>query len=502
MGCFDRSPSEDANAGAPPDAGALPGGVPDPSKDPRSPVAACPNSCASSLHIEGCRAVPINGTIDLYAVMDCGAGEIKWSTTSGKITLSGTDGINIQARAGANPSNGRGQEVVKVDWSYADCSPLSATIAVTVVDVVFSESAAESYGYDDMDTVIDRKDDHVSVKKLDSTVVHVDIKGGLNGNELQFISLDTAKATVDPAPARPAFDLTIRGRDQDKAETKLVARVDCLATPEITRMYINVYKEKVVRVVVAKVYDSRHAGTTLRFPRLSVPSAQAMINPKAKAAVVRYEMSDFNAAGGAVDIPYDKDGNGKLSWDVVKHGGEEFKAIQDAFHSADTRIVIVRDMVSLYYLDADAAIGDTVVKLRGIDNNNFYSPGLTPTIGTGAGAEVATVQRASNDSQDVTLTTGLTKRHAAGEPLTFPSAGWGSDPIVIMEGADTEDTLKWTFFHETGHRVLTLADLDAPTSIMNFSQGWTDHRLRYKPQNRKYDPPGGTENQWELIPRN
>lgn len=504
MGCFDDSPSDSAGIASPPDAGIHPaGGVPEPARDPTSPVAACPNSCANTLDIDGCRVVPINGTIELFAYTDCGAGEgvFHWSTPSGKVTLIGVDSSNVRVKAGAQPSAGRGAEVLTCTWSYADCSTLTASVNITVVDVVFSESAAESYGYDDMDTAADHTDDHVSVKKLDSTVIHVDVRGGLNGNEISFVSLNTSKVLVDPAPASPSFDLTIKGRDQDKAETYLVARADCLAAPEITSIHINVYKEKVVRAVVAKVYDSRNAGTTLRFPNLNVPSAQTMINPKAKAAVVRYELSDYSRTGGAVDIPYDIDGNGKLSWDIVNHGGDEFQKIRDGFKSADTRIVIVRDMVSLYHLDADAAIGDTTIKLRGISGNNFYTAGDGPTLGTGAGAEVVSVQSASKDSATVTLSSALTKRHSAGDPITFPAGGWSSDPIVIIEGSATEDTIKWTFFHETGHRVLELADLQAPASIMHFSQSWTDHRLRYKPQNLKYDSAGGTQNQWVKVPR-
>ncbi len=498
MGCFDRSPSDASGAG-PTDAGVLvPAGVPD--RDPTSPVTACPNSCANTLRIDGCRVVPVNGTIDLSAITDCGAGGFLWSTTSTKLRLSGVDTATVQVRAGAQASAGRGQEIIKVDWSYADCSPLSASIAVTVVDVIFSESAAENYGYDDMDTP-SKTDDHVSVKKLGSTVIHAVVKGGLNGNELNFVALDDTKAKVDGAPASPSFDLTIHGGDQEKAETNLVARVNCIPSPEITRMYINVYKEKLVRVVVAKVYDSRHAGTTLRFPNLNIPSAQAMINAKAKAAVVRYEISDYSATGGAVDVPYDIDGNGKLSWDVTADGGPEFKKIQDAFKSADVRIAVIRDLVSVYQLDANTAIGDTTIQLRGISDNNFYAVGDPATIGSGAGAEAVKVRAASSDSPTVTLQTALTKAHTAGDPITVPIGGWSSDPIVIMEGALTEEKIKWTFFHETGHRALKLADLDAKTSIMHFDQGWTDHRLRYKPQNLKFNPPGGTENQWELIPR-
>jgi hypothetical protein len=486
---FEQSPSMDAGV---PQAGGV-------SRDATSPVVAC--SCASWVRITGCRAVGVNKTIRLQAETDCSGGTFHWSSSSTRVTLTNADSSNVHILGGAQPSTGRDAETITVQWTGYDCSPISASINITVVCVVFSESAAQTYGYDDMDTPPDHTDDHVSVKKLAATVVHVVVTGGLNGDELRFAASDAAKATVDPAPAQAAFDLTIHGLDQNKAETNLVASVVCHDAVEITRMYINVYREKVVRAVVAKVYDNRHAGTTLSYPNLNIASAQTLINPKAKAAVVRYEISDHSATGGAIHIPYDLNGDGKLTWDIVANGGQEFTKIQSDFHSSDQRIVVVHAMVSRYYLSADAPINATTITLRGITTNNFLVAGNSYPLGTGGNLETVVVQSASQNSATVTLRSPLGCAHVAGEPLEFPAAGWGGNPIVIIEGA-SEEVIKWTFFHETGHAVLNhLADLEAPANIMHYSQGWTDHRLRMKPQNRKYSPPGGTEIQWELIPR-
>lgn len=490
MSWFDSPPSSDAGV---PESGGV-------SRDPTSPVVAC--RCASSLRIIGCHAVGVNGTIRLQAEADCSGGTFHWTSSSTRVTLTNVDSSNLHIQAGAQPSTGRDAETITVQWTGYDCSPLSATINITVVCVVFSESAAQTYGYDDFDTPPDHTDDHVSVKKLAATVVHVVVSGGLNGNELRFAASDASIATVDPAPAQAAFDLTIHGLDHNKAETNLVASVVCHDAVEITRMYINVYREKVVRAVVSKIYDNRHAGTTLTYPNLDVASAQPLINPKAKAAVVRYEISDHSATGGATHVPYDLNGDGKLTWDIAASGGLEFSKLRDSFSSSDQRIVVVHAIESFYYLSADAPIHTTTITLRGITNNNYLVVGGSYPLGTGANCEHVVVQTASRNSATVTLQSQLQHAHLAGDCLLFPAGGWGSDPIVIIEGITTEEVIKWTFFHETGHAVLNhLADLEAPTSIMHFSQGWTDHRLRYKPQNRKYSPPGGTEIQWELIPR-
>ena len=82
------------------------------------------------------------------------------------------------------------------------------------------------------------------------------------------------------------------------------------------------------------------------------------------------------------------------------------------------------------------------------------------------------------------------------------AAGWSSDPILIIEGSASLNVAKWTVLHEVGHRALELADVDDATDFMNYSQGWTDYRLRYCPRRKRY--PAGTtdtENQWEKIPR-
>ena len=83
--------------------------------------------------------------------------------------------------------------------------------------------------------------------------------------------------------------------------------------------------------------------------------------------------------------------------------------------------------------------------------------------------------------------------------MTFPAGGWSSDPILIKEGAISEQQVKWSVAHEAGHRALDLRDVKDKTNLMNEYQDWTDYRLRYCPRQLAYS--AATENQWEEIPR-
>ncbi|MBK8010588.1 MAG: hypothetical protein IPK13_04520 [Deltaproteobacteria bacterium] len=116
----------------------------------------------------------------------------------------------------------------------------------------------------------------------------------------------------------------------------------------------------------------------------------------------------------------------------------------DDYDTPATRVVIVRNMKSYYYLSAAAAVGDTTARLTA-DSAFNYPAGSCP-LGTGASQENVTV--ASSSGSTITLGSPLTKAHTAGEPLEFPASGSSSDPILVTEGSSSLDILKWTIPHE------------------------------------------------------
>ncbi|MDA8121794.1 MAG: hypothetical protein M0Z38_04415 [Deltaproteobacteria bacterium] len=492
MGCFS------GRQGPPPPP---PGGGSTPT-NPGSPSAGC---CPTSVAIKApdgtsnpCRIVPANGSLRLRAVpQPAGSGRrFRWSTSSTKIRLENDTGQTVTVRGRGNASAAIDAETLVVACTAPGCGAVTSSVRLTVVKVTFSKSNAQTYGYDDMDTPAAPTDHHVSVKKLATTQVHTRIEGGLNGTQLEFVCDDNTIANPGAAPASADFDLPVDGGDTDKGETVLRARVRCTCPArDCTSIKINTYAEKPVDATVAKVHDSGSARTALRFPNLDAPGTATLINTKYKEGVALMTLTDHSGTGGATNVHYDLDSNGSLTYDIVNGGGPEFNKIKRAFAVAGWRVVIVRTMVSLYYLASAAARGATTITINTADH--FYTAGDTTPLGTGGKRENVTIQ--SFVGATLTLAAPLQHAHSRRAPIEFPAAGWSGNPVVIVEGTTSEDEIKWTIGHELGHSVLSLVDVTHDQSIMHFMQGAADTRLRYKPLPKHYDP--GTENQWETIPR-
>ncbi|HEY6345530.1 MAG TPA: carboxypeptidase regulatory-like domain-containing protein [Bryobacteraceae bacterium] len=451
-----------------------------------------------------CRIVKADGgTVQITATEEqgCGAGTYAWTTSSTNITLQNANTPTVTVQ-GANPSTARDAETITVTRTCPGgpgCTPVVKTVTVTVAKVTFSASANQRYGYDDFDTPSNSLDDHICIKQLDYTFLQVTIQGGALGTDFDFVCDDPSICTAVAPGATASFDLRLNAGDKTKNDTPLKAKVKCSSAESFTQIQVHVYKEKVVDVVVAKIYDSTVAGTSLKYPTADYAGHTATVNAKVKEAVVKYSITNYDSANGQTNVRYDLDGNGVLSWDIGKNGGAEFDTIKAAMTGTGTktRVAIIRDMKSFYFLSAAAAVGDTTVRVTA--GSVFAYPAGSYSLGAGASQESVTV--ASSSGSTITLGAPLTKAHAAGEGLEFPAGGWSSDPIVIVEGSDSLDTVKWTVPHEAGHRNLALADIDVDKStIMYYNRtDWTDHRLRYCPRTKRYE--AGTENQWETIPR-
>ena len=129
--------------------------------------------------------VPVGGVIQLKAVPSSGDGAYLWSTTSSKILLTDTTSQTVTITAKNQVSSNRGSEKVTLVFTPTGESSLApVTRDITVISVEYSPSTLQSYGYDD----IPNASDHVSVKRLGFTKVHVDIKGGGVADDLVFTS--------------------------------------------------------------------------------------------------------------------------------------------------------------------------------------------------------------------------------------------------------------------------------------------------------------------------
>jgi len=472
-----------------------------PVKSPKPPCPPCP---PPDFVVDApCKIIKVDGgkvTLTAKELPGNPSRSYNWTTTSLKIKLINTNSPVVTVEGLATPSAGRDAETITVTRTIPGCPTITKNVNVTVAKVTFSSAASQRYGYDDFDTPADPLDDHICIKSSDHTFLKVVIEGSALSTDFDFLCDNNGICTpVPPGSASASFDLRLNaGAVANKGNTFLQAKVKCLSAASFAKIGINVYKEKEVQVVVAKVYDSTKAGTNLRFPTENYSTFQNTANGKLKEAVSKFLISNYKADNSLADVRYDLDGNGSLTYDIKNNGGTELDAIKRAMTGTGTktRIAIVRSMKSYYYLSAATAIGETRIRVTAA---KVFDPGRAVALGTGASSELVTFAANGIAGNTITLASALTKAHAIGDPLEFPAAGWSSDPIIIIEGSASVDILKWTIIHEVGHRNLNLSDVDDQKSIMHHQQSWTDYRLRYCPRNKHYE--SGTQNQWETIPR-
>lgn len=459
----------------------------------------CPIKCPTDFVITTpCKILKASGASIVITASDLPgfpSGTYNWTTSSTNITLSNaTNSASVTVQPLATPSASKDAETITVTRTADGCAPVAKTVNVTVAKVTFSKAGTQRYGHDDFDTPADSADDHISIKQLDYSFVHVVIEGGLVGTDFNFVCDDTSICTPVAPGGSAAFDLRLNAGDKTKADTLLQAKCKCAAATSFASIALHVYKEKVVDVVVAKVDNP--GGSNLLFPTADYAGHSSATNDKLKDAVVKYNITNHQADNSVTGVAL-ASGNGVVTFDIGSGGGADLTAISTAMSGTGTkvRVAIVKSMRSCYYLSAAAAVGDTSITVT--TGSTFYTAGYTVGLGLGASREMVTIQSTSGNT--VTFTAPLTKAHVVNESIEFPAGGWSCDPILIQEGSAGLDVVKWTIVHEVGHRSLALCDVVDTNVVMHWSQSWTDYRLRYCPRTKKYS--AGTENQWETVPR-
>lgn len=445
-----------------------------------------------------CRIMKVGGRITISATDLPGdpGGTYAWDTDSDKLRLVNKTGSTLVVEALMMPSSARDGEIITVTRTGRDGGKKSKTISVTVAKISFKPSPRQNYGYDDYDTPLIQDDDHVSIKSNSETFIGVKIEGGALGTDFSFVPDDAKVCTVDAAPDKSEFDLRIQAKSWQKKATVLRAKMKCSASTVCAALNLNVYAEKVVKVLVAKVANNAFSATALIYPNADYAGHQTLANEKLKEGVVRFDLKNFTTDNSVVHVDFGKNIDGALIFDINSQGGLEFDLISASMNSNEPdqyRVAIIKKMRSYYYLDRPVRKGDTSISVRG--NNVFKA--IMPL---GKGQSLENIDVISTSGNIATLAKPLNFDHASGEPLEFPAVAWSTDPIIITEDASTLDITKWTILHEVGHSALELQDIVDLTNFMNFHVGTTDNRLRYCPRESRYTP-GVKENQWETIPR-
>ncbi len=454
--------------------------------------------------------IPRGGTVRLRAVHDDGEeGDWAWATTSTKITLSDEMTDTVTVTAGNNASAGESAEVVQVMFTPAAEESLPPVEAgITVVGVAFRPSASQGYGFDGMganagDRTPRRSTPHISVKKNTRTRVRVVVTGGVDSGVLHFTTDDntTAEPVVEGAPSA-SFTLFIDGKEKNKANTLIHARLDSDTGPICASLAVNVYREMSYTAKVAKVWDSTSASTALSRPNFSVNTTQTALRGYYKQAVTTISLTDYSSTGGVVDVHFDPGGAGALVLEAGRTSAGQ-QAVQAALTGTGKKIVIVKKLSWLFKLGSAAAIGDNRITMASFINETLmgYITAGTYQFGGPGNYENITVTATNRTTKVVTLSGTLTKAHPATEGIWWPLGGLSGNPAYVQEGTDTEAKVNEVIGHEFGHELMRLLDLDHRQSLMYFSNSRTGQEIRFKSLQRHYPDPGGNESQWELISR-
>lgn len=447
-----------------------------------------PTAFAPQWHYVYFKAVVPEGTTGTY----------RWQV-SGKLQIMGSTAnrqtVTVMAR---QVSDAVGDQWVKVTFTPTGGAAMpDVQLPLTAFAVVFSADPNQKYGFDAMEGVASEPP-RLSVKKDDSTTVRVNVRGpGVTSDQLTFTSDNTTYATVDaPDAGQTEFTLTVHGGSQRSAEAPLRARLGGADGMICATLTACVYKEFKAKATLFRVEDPGHANTRLR-ASFSVSACQDQINEWYKTAVIQLRLRD----GGAKSVAYDLNANGKCELGVRLNDPRmrEEAAVIAQCAAAEQRIILLKKVEWRFTLTAPAPIGAnslTLDQAGSVNNGDSYD-----IIDHTNGNVLETVTASGLAGSVMNLQSPTTVAYATGDYLEWGLAGRSGDPAWIQEGRSDVETA-CTAAHELGHSLMRFLDLDVTGLFMYYAvQNTRRLTLRYKSIARHYSPPGGTENQWNLVPR-
>jgi len=402
---------------------------------------------------------------------------------------------------------------------------------VVVAKAVFTRASNENaggnkYGYDEIVTATD-DDDHVSVKKSDSTHVQVEMEGSVDRKYLKFVPVSDSVAKVtDPGMGTGNFILEIKGQATDKGNTEIKIHAAKDTGGEISKIAVNVYKEIVLTTKYFNVFKAGDPST-----KVSPPPSGSDISTRANKLLKAYVAKMNVGAPTDKGIAFDFNGNGKLDFYNTAPNAEYDKVISElnTAGAGFADIAIIKDnFPDRWYLNTSitATAGSPVTKFNVAGGASLIDTTEQWRIEgpNGGNSEAFTI--VSISGTELTIDTdagtpglqGLTSNHnVTADPMTSETlvathtvAGLGNniaaDRPALIVGA-TANGIGEIAAHEQSHGQ-GMADVNDSTNTMhcNTNTNFGNLPFRFMELQRVVTGVCGTamsgkDNQWETPAR-
>ncbi len=443
----------------------------------------------------------------------------KWESSSTKFLITDETKQTVLLSAKDAPSSTPRAEKLKVE-----VQPNGKAVLPTfqekmgVVKIQFKEHADNPGGYDAYEILncihqngtaytSDPTDkyDFVSVEKSSTGKVITEYRGA-DKKDIFFTSKDEAigKSTESSPTSASPWDMELEAEAKDKDETIIYARVCDKNGPIVAQIGLVVLKKSAYEAEFFKVQDSANNQTNLSHSGITGASITTGLKASYKSGI-----STLTVSGGAsiTNVDYDTGAgctqNGKLDMEPGVTSAEQTK-ITAACVSTKTRVIYVHSLRWSYYFRNNAAIGDTVIKIKAYQSVylGYIGVGNSYTLeDTDGKSERVTVTAVNTATGDVTISSALTKAFTTAKKaaLVWPLGGLSGNPAWVQDSSTADQVIE-VIGHELGHQLGSFKDICEKANLMYGVNSRTSKRLRHRPLDSLY-PGGSAEKQWLTLPR-